>query len=184
MMTRHLHPGLVHVYTGPGKGKTTAALGQGLRALGQGLRVCIVRFLKGDRRSGELAAAERMGGDLTIATFGTSLAYSYVMAGVDGALPTVGLSGVVMAALVALAIMMPSVKIRCFFWFIVIFRIFRIPALFLAIWYIGWDIYEMNQLGNKSYINYVAHISGAMIGAGFGLYYLLFRKKQLEEMAI
>lgn len=71
MMTRQLHPGLVQVYTGPGKGKTTAALGQGLRALGQGLRVCIIRFLKGDRRSGELAAAERMGGDLSIATFGT-----------------------------------------------------------------------------------------------------------------
>ena len=121
---------------------------------------------------------------ITIATFGTSLAYSYVMAGVDGALPTVGLSGVVMAALAALAIMMPAVKIRCIFWFVVFFRIFRIPALFLAVWYVGWDIYEMNELGNDSYINYVAHISGAMIGAGFGLYYLLFRKKQLDEMAV
>ena len=117
-------------------------------------------------------------------TIGTSLAYSYAMAGIEGALPTVGLSGVVMAAVAALGIMMPSVKIRCFFWFIVIFRIFRVPALFLAIWYVGWDIYEMNQLDNNSYINYVAHVSGAIIGAMFGAYYVVFRPKMLKEMAL
>lgn len=117
-------------------------------------------------------------------TLGTSLAYSYAMAGIEGALPTVGLSGVVMAAVAALGIMMPSVKIRCFFWFIVIFRIFRVPALLLAIWYVGWDIYEMNQLENTSYINYVAHVSGAIIGAMFGIYYVVFRSKLLREMAL
>ncbi len=121
---------------------------------------------------------------ITVSTFGTSLAYSYAMAGVDSALPTVGLSGVVMAAVAALAIMMPTVRIRCFFWFIVIFRILRVPALFLALWYIGWDIYEMNQLENKSLINYVAHVSGAAIGALFGVWYVVFRSKMLKEIAL
>jgi len=121
---------------------------------------------------------------ITVSTFGTSLAYSYAMAGVDSALPTVGLSGVVMAAVAALAIMMPTVRIRCFFWFIVIFRIFRVPALFLALWYIGWDIYELNQLDNKSLINYVAHVSGATIGALFGAWYVVFRSKMLKQMAL
>ncbi len=115
------------------------------------------------------------------ATVGTSVAYSYVMAGVEGALPTVGLSGVVMAALAALGLMMPSASIRCFFWFFLYFRTFCVPVLFLAIWYVGWDIYDMNEYGNESYINYTAHISGALIGACLAIYYRVFKFGVLRE---
>ncbi len=48
-------PGLIQLYCGDGKGKTSAAMGQCLRAVGHGLRVGIVQFLK-DGSSGELAA--------------------------------------------------------------------------------------------------------------------------------
>ena len=119
---------------------------------------------------------------IVLTTFGTSVAYSLAMAGVDTALPTVGLSGVVMASVAALGIMLPSIRIRCIFWFFVIFRILRVPALLLALWYIGWDIYEMQRNDNTSYINYVAHISGAFIGALFGAYYLFFKSKLLREI--
>jgi cob(I)alamin adenosyltransferase len=43
--------GLIHVYTGSGKGKTTAALGLGLRATGAGLKVQMIQFMKGRRYS-------------------------------------------------------------------------------------------------------------------------------------
>ncbi len=45
--------GLIHVYTGDGKGKTTAALGLALRASGHGLKVIFIQFVKGDRNCGE-----------------------------------------------------------------------------------------------------------------------------------
>src|SRR5256885_9349630 len=45
--------GLIIVHTGPGKGKTTAALGLAFRALGQGMKVGIVQFIKGAIPTGE-----------------------------------------------------------------------------------------------------------------------------------
>jgi len=65
-----LETGLVQVYTGNGKGKTTAALGLALRATGHGLRVRIVQFMKGGGPYGEHAAAERMAPLLSIARTG------------------------------------------------------------------------------------------------------------------
>ena len=55
--------GLLIVYTGPGKGKTTCALGTALRAIGQGLRVLMVQFIKGSWHYGELDAAKMLGDD-------------------------------------------------------------------------------------------------------------------------
>ena len=120
-------------------------------------------------------------GFILAATVGTSIAYSYSMLGVEDALPTIGLSGVVMASVAAMAVMRPTAKIRCFFWFFVFYKIFRIPALLLAVWFIGWDVYEMNLYGNDSYINYVAHVSGAGIGIIFGAVFLVFRRDYIRE---
>ena len=52
--------GLIMVNTGPGKGKTTAAMGTALRALGNGMRVLMLQFLKGSWHYGELDAAEAL----------------------------------------------------------------------------------------------------------------------------
>lgn len=54
--------GLIIVHTGPGKGKTTAALGMVFRALGHGMRVAVVQFTKGARTSGEAAFARELAG--------------------------------------------------------------------------------------------------------------------------
>jgi cob(I)alamin adenosyltransferase len=70
MAETRLTQGLIQVYTGDGKGKTTCALGLGLRAVGQGLQVYMVQFLKG-RQTGEAqAVAQRLAPDMTLRSFG------------------------------------------------------------------------------------------------------------------
>ena len=53
--------GLIIVNTGPGKGKTTAAMGTALRAVGQGMKVLMLQFLKGSWHYGELDAVAAFG---------------------------------------------------------------------------------------------------------------------------
>jgi len=54
-----LKKGYIHVYTGPGKGKTTAAIGLGIRAAGAGMKVHMVQFMKG-RRYSEIDTIEKI----------------------------------------------------------------------------------------------------------------------------
>jgi cob(I)alamin adenosyltransferase len=61
--------GYIHIYTGDGKGKTTAALGLALRAAGAGLQVYIAQFLKKGRYS-EIKALERFADRITLEQFG------------------------------------------------------------------------------------------------------------------
>ncbi|PIQ85612.1 MAG: cob(I)yrinic acid a,c-diamide adenosyltransferase [Candidatus Omnitrophica bacterium CG11_big_fil_rev_8_21_14_0_20_45_26] len=54
--------GLILVYTGDGKGKTTAALGVAFRALGWGMKVAMIQFIKGNWKYGEMNSAKQFGG--------------------------------------------------------------------------------------------------------------------------
>lgn len=58
--------GLIQVYTGNGKGKTTAALGLALRAVGCGMKVLMVQFLKSSSHCNEIKAAQRLSPHLEI----------------------------------------------------------------------------------------------------------------------
>ncbi len=61
--------GLVQVFTGEGRGKTSAALGTAIRALGNGLKVRIVAFMKASRASGEWNVLDGMAG-VSVSRFG------------------------------------------------------------------------------------------------------------------
>ncbi|MCX5867770.1 MAG: cob(I)yrinic acid a,c-diamide adenosyltransferase [Proteobacteria bacterium] len=65
-----LEKGFVQVYTGEGKGKTTAALGLALRAIGHGLKVYVIQFMKGNIEYGELWAAKCLEPNLIIRQMG------------------------------------------------------------------------------------------------------------------
>jgi cob(I)alamin adenosyltransferase len=64
-----LDRGLVQVYTGNGKGKTTAAFGLALRAIGRGLKVYVIQFIKGGFDYGELYIVDKLP-NLTLKAFG------------------------------------------------------------------------------------------------------------------
>ena len=67
---RRIRKGLILVYTGNGKGKSTAGFGAVFRALGRGFRVAVVQFIKGEWVSGEVKALERFGDRATYRSVG------------------------------------------------------------------------------------------------------------------
>jgi len=62
--------GLILINTGPGKGKTTAAMGTALRAVGNGMKVLMLQFLKGSWHYGELDAVQALGPNFILKQMG------------------------------------------------------------------------------------------------------------------
>lgn len=85
--------GYVHVYTGEGKGKTSAALGMLLRAAGQGHRVLMIQFLKAHKDAGEFLAFQQLGDSVEIVQFGrTDLPSMDAVQAIDAYFATQGLN--------------------------------------------------------------------------------------------
>ena len=77
-----LENGYIQIYTGDGKGKTTASLGLALRALGHGWKVLIIQFTKGDKGTtyGEIASSGRFADNLEVRQYGLDrVVYSHNM---------------------------------------------------------------------------------------------------------
>ena len=62
--------GLLIVYTGEGKGKTTAALGMCVRAVVNNWKICVIQFVKGDWKYGELEGIKRLGSNIELEVVG------------------------------------------------------------------------------------------------------------------
>lgn len=73
-----MEQGLVQVYTGEGKGKTTAAFGLAMRAAGRGFRVVILQFLKGEE-TGELLFIEKNAPGIEVRRFNSQRKFSWTM---------------------------------------------------------------------------------------------------------
>jgi cob(I)alamin adenosyltransferase len=69
-MAEDIRRGLIIVNTGPGKGKTTAAMGTAFRAVGNGMKVLMLQFLKGSWHYGELDAAKAFGENFVMKQMG------------------------------------------------------------------------------------------------------------------
>ena len=115
-------------------------------------------------------------GIILFMAFGTNVAYSLAMSSVENALPTVGLSGVVMGMMAMLAYFMPTAKIRCFYWFLIKIGTVAVSAWILALVYVGLDVWTLMSQDEMGGVNLVAHVSGAVIGVLLGA--TLFRRQK------
>ena len=112
-------------------------------------------------------------GVLLAISFATSISYSLVFLFSGGnAIPTLGLSGVVMGMIGLSAYLMPKAKIRVFVWWFTFARNIYISAWILAIWYIGWDAWELLTESDHGGINLIAHVSGGITGYLIGVFWL------------
>lgn len=112
---------------------------------------------------------------------GTHLVYSIVNFSNIDALPTLGLSGVVMGMMGLFAYFIPTAKIRCFFWILIWVKRFDVPAWLLAMWYFGWDVYALYTSDTAGGVNLIAHVSGFIEGFLIGL--IFFRGRKAEVLS-
>jgi len=85
---------------------------------------------------------------------------------------SLGLSGVVMGMIGLSAYLLPRGRVRCYYWFIVLFGSVALPVWLLALWYIGGDLYSLLAFEDHGMINVMAHVTGGIGGYLFGLVFL------------
>lgn len=105
--------------------------------------------------------------------------YSFVSMYAEYPVPTLGLSGIVMGMIGLSAYMMPWARINTFVWFIHFAKSIPIPAKFVALWYFGWDSYELLSNDENTGVNVLAHVMGAIGGYLAGMF--LFKKSREEN---
>lgn len=98
---------------------------------------------------------------------GTALVYSLFSLR-HMAAPTLGLSAVVYGIMALFAYILPDARVHSVIWFGLRLWIAPVSAWFLAAWYVGGDALRLALLGNGAGINWVAHVSGAVIGVVLG----------------
>ena len=113
---------------------------------------------------------------ISVLAIGTHFFYSLSQVMAASPVPTIGLSGVVMGIIGLFTYLAPTARIRCVLWLLVFWRVFRVPAWILALWYVGWDVYNLLHNDGSSHTNFVAHVSGAALGYLSGV--VLFRKRK------
>jgi membrane associated rhomboid family serine protease len=96
-------------------------------------------------------------------------------------LPSLGFSGVVMGMIGLSAYLMPTARIRVFFWYFFMWKILYVRAWVLAVIYIGLDTWTMFAVADYGSVNVVAHVAGGFAGYLYGYLWLSDRREEVQE---
>ncbi len=111
---------------------------------------------------------------ILILAIGGQLAYGIFARQTGGALPSVGLSGVVMGLIAFLAVLRPRTRVHFMTFLLAMWRP-SLPVWVLALGYVTWDLFQQTYAVDNG-VNYAAHLGGALLGALIaGGYRLLLR---------
>ncbi len=117
-------------------------------------------------------------GIMLFITLVTGVSYSlWTIVSDSDVIPTLGFSGVVMGLIGLAAYLMPHARIRVFCW-LVVWKIFFVPAWILAVIYLGFDAWTMLATDDFGGVNLVAHVVGGLAGYVYGLLWLDDRKQE------
>lgn len=120
-------------------------------------------------------------GVLLLIMLATGVSYSISTIG-SAPVPTLGLSGVVMGMIGLSAFLMPTAHIRTFVWFLWFFKTLYIPAWILALFYIGWDTWDLMAEGNGTGgVNLLSHVSGGIAGYLIGRKFFKARREETRD---
>lgn len=97
---------------------------------------------------------------------------------------TLGLSGVVMGMMGLFAYLLPKGKIKCYYFFIIIFGSVAIPGWMLAAWYIGGDVVQLFAYDDHGVVNVMAHVMGGLGGYLFGAAFLGDIRRDAEHIQV
>ena len=76
--------------------------------------------------------------------------------------------------------LLPRGKIRCWYFFIIIFGSIAVPAWALTLWYVGGDIIALFANDNHGMVNVMAHVTGGIAGFLFGVLFLSKAKQRAK----
>ncbi|MCK5334964.1 MAG: rhomboid family intramembrane serine protease [Gammaproteobacteria bacterium] len=109
------------------------------------------------------------------------ISYSIYTSASDIAIPTLGLSGVVMGMMGVSAYLMPNARIKVLIWGYRFVSFYYIRAWILAVIYIGWDTFSLYYFGQNGGVNLVSHVSGGFAGFIIAFIFLRDRKQEAKE---
>lgn len=112
---------------------------------------------------------------------GCSVFYSLFSLAEGTNIPGLGLSGVVMGVIGMAAYLMPHARINTLVWFILPIMRIAIPAWFMALWFIGFDAWELLSEGMTQGVNLIAHVSGGVVGYFIARYFFKARKEEVQD---